>query len=228
MTSTLASKLESVKQNIAQATLAAGRNPDGVTLVAVSKTMASDVITPVLDQGQRLFGENKVQEAAEKWPTLRHTYPDVELHLIGPLQSNKVRQALQIFDVIETLDRPKLARAIARIGKEEDISRRCYIQVNIGEEPQKAGINPNEADDFIAFCRDELGLGIEGLMCIPPANQDPTPFFTRMKDIADRNNLAKLSMGMTGDYKKAILCGATSVRVGTAIFGSRPAPQPSE
>lgn len=217
----MTSKLETVQQNIDAAARAAGRDPRNITLVAVSKTKPADVITPILDQGHRVFGENKVQEAAGKWPVLREKYPGVELHLIGPLQSNKARQAIQLFDVIETVDRPKLARAIARISAEEGRHPRCYIQVNIGAEEQKAGILPEKADDFIALCRDELKLPLDGLMCIPPAGVDPTPYFTRLKDMAARHGLAKLSMGMSGDYPQAIQAGATSVRVGTAIFGPR-------
>lgn len=217
----MTSKLEIVKENIQTAAQAAGRAADTVALVAVSKTKPVDVITPVLDAGHRIFGENKVQEAAQKWPALRQKYSDLQLHLIGPLQTNKVRQAIQIFDVIETVDRPKLARAIARIAREENRTLRCYIQVNVGQEDQKAGILPSEADDFIALCRDELGLTVEGLMCIPPAAGDPEPFFILLKNIADRNAVKKLSMGMSGDYPAAIRCGATAVRVGTALFGHR-------
>ncbi|WP_417623864.1 YggS family pyridoxal phosphate-dependent enzyme [Paremcibacter congregatus] len=218
----MTSKLEAVEKNIRRAAAEAGRPATDITLVAVSKTKPNDVITPVLAAGHRTFGENKVQEAAQKWPILRESYPDIDLHLIGPLQSNKVRQAIQIFEVIETVDRPKLARAIARISAEEGRHPRCYIQVNVGQEEQKAGILPQKADDFIRLCRDELKLPLEGLMCIPPAGQDPTPYFTLLKEIADRNGLNKLSMGMSGDFETAIRCGATSVRVGTALFGDRP------
>lgn len=217
----MTSKLETVIQNISAAATKAGRRDADITLVAVSKTKAIDAITPILAQGQRIFGENKVQEAAGKWPELRAQYDDVKLHLIGPLQSNKVRQAIQTFDVIETLDRPKLARAIARISHEENKACPCYIQINIGREAQKAGMDPDEADSFIALCRDELKLTIIGLMCIPPAGLDPAPFFSELKQIATRNSLDKLSMGMSGDYQTAIQCGSTSVRVGTAIFGER-------
>ncbi len=217
----MTSKLETVRHNIQAITKSAGRNPEDVTLVAVSKTKSIDVITPVLQQGQRIFGENKVQEAGEKWPGLREQYPDIELHLIGPLQTNKTRQAIQIFDVIETVDRPKLARAIARISREENKVCSCYIQVNVGREAQKAGIDPDKADSFIALCRDDLKLPILGLMCIPPAGQDPKPCFLLLKAIAQRNGLSKLSMGMSSDYQTAIQCGSTSVRVGTAIFGRR-------
>ncbi|MBL4800791.1 MAG: YggS family pyridoxal phosphate-dependent enzyme [Emcibacter sp.] len=217
----MTSHLETVRKNIQTATINAGREEEDITLVAVSKTKPSDEIIPILAQGQRVFGENKVQEAAGKWPELRTRYDQVKLHLIGPLQSNKVRLAVQLFDVIETVDRPKLARAIARISREENKSCACYIQVNVGREDQKAGIDPDEVDDFIKLCREELDLLVEGLMCIPPADRDPTPYFTLLKDIAVRNGLDKLSMGMSGDYQCAIQCGATSVRVGTAIFGER-------
>ncbi|PCI48937.1 MAG: YggS family pyridoxal phosphate-dependent enzyme [Alphaproteobacteria bacterium] len=217
----MTSKLDSVTRNIHSAAANAGRKATDITLVAVSKTKSSNAITPILDQGHRVFGENRIQEAAGKWPELRALYSQVELHLIGPLQSNKVRQALRLFDVIETIDRPKLARAIARISQEENISCQYYIQINVGREAQKAGIDPEEADSFITLCRDELKLPVIGLMCIPPADQDPAPYFLQLKEIAKRNGLKKLSMGMSGDYQVAIRCGATSVRVGTAIFGAR-------
>jgi len=217
----LTSKVETVLRNIRAAAKDSGRHPEDIRLVAVSKTRTADAITPLLDQGLRLFGENKVQEAAGKWPALRDKYSDVELHMIGPLQSNKVRQAIRIFDVIETIDRPKLARAIARISREENTSCVCYIQINIGQEQQKAGINPEDADSFIALCRDELKLDIAGLMCIPPAGREAKTYFLRLGEIARRNGLDKLSMGMSSDYETAVRCGATSVRVGTALFGAR-------
>ncbi|MCK5425893.1 MAG: YggS family pyridoxal phosphate-dependent enzyme [Emcibacter sp.] len=217
----MTSKLETVNQKICSAATNSGRRGEDITLVAVSKTKPRDVITPILDQGHRVFGENKVQEAAGKWPELRTVYKDVKLHLIGPLQSNKVRQALQVFDVIETIDRPKLARAIARIITEENIPCSCYIQINIGREDQKAGIDPDDADSFITMCRSDLKLNVIGLMCIPPVSQDPKPYFSQLREIAARNGLAKLSMGMSSDYQTAIECGATSVRVGTALFGAR-------
>lgn len=217
----MTSKLETVLLNIHNAAKLARCGAKEITLVAVSKTKAADAIMSILDQGQRVFGENKVQEAAEKWPALREKYNDIELHLIGPLQSNKVRQAIHLFDIIETVDRAKLARTIARISAEENKSVHCYIQINVGRENQKAGINPEEADDFIALCRDELKLSVQGVMCIPPAEEDPKPYFVLLKQIAERNGLKKLSMGMSGDYQTAIACGATSVRVGTAIFGPR-------
>ena len=213
--------LLSVKAQIAQAAQAAGRDPASVTLVAVSKTHGIEAIVPVLDAGQRVFGENRVQEALTKFPALKERYPDIELHGIGPLQTNKVRDAVALFDVIETLDRPKLARVIAeemdRIGRRPN----CLIQVNTGRELQKAGIEPEQADRFIQVCVQEYNLPITGLMCIPPAGLDPSQDFKLLADIAERNGLKVLSMGMSGDYAKAVALGATHVRVGTAIFGTR-------
>ncbi|MBU4435175.1 MAG: YggS family pyridoxal phosphate-dependent enzyme [Alphaproteobacteria bacterium] len=213
--------LASIRSRIAAAETTAGRAAGSVTLVAVSKTQPWDHIAPVLAAGQRVFGENRVQEAMERWTPHRQ---DVELHLIGPLQTNKVRDAVAFFDVIETVDREKLARALAGEIARQGKAPRLYIQVNIGEEPQKAGIAPAEADGFIALCRDQLGLALEGLMCIPPADDDPAPHFARLRAIADRNGLAKLSMGMSDDFEIAVREGATSVRVGSAIFGSRTYP----
>ena len=213
--------LNAVKGQIADAARAAGRDPASVTLVAVSKTHGLDSIVPVLNAGHRVFGENKVQEALTKFPALKEQFPDLELHGIGPLQTNKVRDAVGVFDVIETVDRPKLARVIAeemaRIGRRP----KCLIQVNTGREPQKAGIEPEQADRFIEVCLREYQLPIVGLMCIPPAGQDPSLDFGLLADIARRNGLPVLSMGMSGDYVKAVAAGATHVRVGTAIFGSR-------
>ena len=213
--------LEQVRAELAAAAREAGRDPDSVTLVVVSKTHSSAAIVPVLAAGQRVFGENRVQEAEEKWPQLKRDYDDVRLHLIGPLQSNKVRQAVALFDVIETVDRPKLARALARIMEETGTRPDCMIQINTGEEAQKAGIKPLEADDFIALCRDQLKLPVRGLMCIPPVDEEPSMHFALLKQIAERNGLAELSMGMSADYPTAVRFGATHVRVGTAIFGSR-------
>ena len=213
--------LETVQKNIVSAASDAGRSPKDISLIAVSKTKPPGAIQPILDAGQRIFGENKIQEAAAKWPDLRQEYDGVELHLIGPLQSNKVRQAVQLFDVIETLDRPKLARAIARICGEEGKSVICYIQVNIGREAQKSGIDPDALDGFVALCRDELMLSVAGLMCIPPSGCDPAPHFLMLREMAERHGFKELSMGMSADYQTAIACGATSVRVGTALFGAR-------
>ncbi len=197
-----------------------GRAPGSTRLVAVSKVQPLDRVVAVLEQGHRLFGENKVQEAAGKWPALRERFPGVELHLIGPLQTNKARQAMMLFDAIETLDRPKLARTIARLKDELGTCPKLFVQVNTGEEPQKAGVLPAEADAFIADCRG-LGLEIAGLMCIPPVSEEPSPHFALLAKIAARNGVAELSMGMSADFETAIAQGATLVRVGSAIFGER-------
>jgi PLP dependent protein len=192
-----------------------------VNLIAVSKTFDEAAIRPILEAGQRAFGENRVQEAAQKWPHLRKEYAGVELHLIGPLQSNKAAEAVALFDVIQTVDRPKIAEALARECKKQERHLQFYIQVNTGLEPQKAGVGPDEADAFIKTCRGELGLNIVGLMCIPPAEEDPRPHFKMLRQIAQRNGLSQLSMGMSSDFEIAIAEGATQVRVGSAIFGAR-------
>lgn len=211
------SPLAAIRARIAAAEKATGRVPGSVTLVAVSKTQPWDHIAPVLAADQRVFGENRVQEAMERWTPHRD---GVALHLIGPLQTNKVREAVGFFDVIETVDREKLARALADEIDKQGKAPRLYVQVNIGQEPQKAGVSPAEADVFIALCR-ALGLTIEGLMCIPPAEDDPAPHFAALREIAARNGIERLSMGMSDDFEVAIAQGATSVRVGSAIFGSR-------
>jgi pyridoxal phosphate enzyme (YggS family) len=220
MTIDIAANLAAVKANIAAAARAAGRAPDAVTLVAVAKTNPAEAVAAALAAGQRHFGENRVQEAEGKYPALREARPDMVLHLIGPLQTNKARQAVALFDVIETVDRPKLATILAaemaRLGRRP----RCFVQVNTGAEPQKAGVLPADADAFIADVR-KLDLPLVGLMCIPPAEEKPEPHFARLAEIAKRNGLAELSMGMSADYAAAIACGATFVRVGTAIFGAR-------
>ena len=209
---------QEILSRIAIAARACGRAPNAVGLTAVSKTQPWDAVAAVLAEGQTVFGENRVQEARERWDGRRD---GIELRLIGPLQSNKVAEATALFDVIETVDREKLARAladeIAKVGK----APRLYVQVNTGEEPQKAGVAPGEADSFIALCRDALGLSIEGLMCIPPADEPPGPHFALLAKIAARNGLAELSMGMSADFETAIRFGATSVRVGSALFGAR-------
>ncbi len=218
----IAANLAQVRARIAEAATAAGRDPAEVTLVAVGKMHGAPHIEAALAAGQRVFGENRVQEAEGKFPALKAAHEDLVLHLIGPLQTNKAREAVQLFDVIETLDRPKLARALA---KEMDrLGRRpaCYVQVNTGEEAQKAGVTPAEADALIALARDELGLPVEGLMCIPPFDDEPAPHFGLLSEIAKRNGLVRLSMGMTADFEVAVRFGATHVRVGTAIFGTRP------
>jgi pyridoxal phosphate enzyme (YggS family) len=181
-------------------------------------------VRAALEAGQRVFGENRVQEAAAKWPALRAEFPDVVLHLVGPLQTNKVPEAVALFDVIETVDREKLARKLAAEITKTGRALACYVQINTGEEPQKAGIPPRQADAFIALCRDEIGLDITGLMCIPPVDEDPAPHFALLAEIARRNGLGTLSMGMSGDFEVAAMFGATHVRVGTAIFGERQKP----
>jgi pyridoxal phosphate enzyme (YggS family) len=218
----MTSNLMKIKEKISNAAKAANRAENDINLVAVSKIHGEETIRPVLEAGHTLFGENRVQEAAQKWPALKEEFPGIELHLIGPLQTNKVRQAIGLFDVIETVDRPKLARAIARICDEENINCPIYIQVNTGLEDQKAGISPDQVDELIRLCRDELHLTVSGVMCIPPFDEDPTEHFKLLKSIADRNNIEHISMGMSGDFEKAIAHGATHVRVGTAIFGTRP------
>ena len=220
----LAANLAEVRRQIAEAAGAADRRAADVALVAISKTHPAALITAAFDRGQRVFGENRVQEAEAKYPALKATHPEIVLHLIGPLQTNKARLAVELFDVIETLDRPKLAHALA---KEMDRAGRrptCLIQVNTGEEPQKAGVAPEEADQLVAHARDELGLPVEGLMCIPPFDDEPSLHFALLREIARRNGLPLLSMGMSGDYPTAIRYGATHVRVGTAIFGPRGQP----
>lgn len=215
-----AKRLGDIRARIAAAAAKAGRK-DEVVLVAVSKTFGAGDIAPLIEAGQRVFGENRVQEAAQKWPALKATTKGIELHLIGPLQTNKLKQALSLFDVFHTLDRPRLAQALARERDNGATLPRLFIQVNTGEEPQKAGIIPKDADHFIVECRDTLSLGIEGLMCIPPADEEPSAHFTLLAEIARRNGLSKLSMGMSADFEMAIACGATHVRVGSALFGSR-------
>ena len=210
--------LAKIRSRIADATQAAGRPTGSVTLVAVSKTQPWDHIAPVLAAGQSVFGENRVQEAMERWTPHR---AGLELRLIGPLQTNKAREAVGFFDVIETLDREKLARVLADEIQRQGRTMRLYVQVNIGQEPQKAGIAPAQADAFIAACRGPYGLSVEGLMCIPPAEEDPAPHFAALRGIAQRNGVEKLSMGMSDDFEIAIAQGATSVRVGSAIFGGR-------
>ena len=210
-----------VKAKIAAAEQEAGREAGAVTLVAVSKTFEADDIRPVIEAGQRVFGENRVQEAQGKWPELKAEFPDIELHLIGPLQSNKAKEAVALFDVIETVDREKIAAELAKEIARQGRAPKLYVQVNTGSEPQKAGIEPRDAVAFVARCRDVHGLAIEGLMCIPPADENPGPHFALLEKLGAEAGVAKLSMGMSGDYETAIAFGATSVRVGSAIFGSR-------
>lgn len=219
--SDIVANLNTVKAAIAQAEKEAQRDKGSVTLVAVSKTFDADAIRPTLDAGQRVFGENRVQEAQGKWPQLREDYSGIELHLIGPLQSNKAADAVALFDVIETVDREKIAAALADEIKKQGKSPKLYVQVNTGLEEQKAGIAPKEAVAFVERCRKEHGLAIEGLMCIPPADENPGPHFALLEKLAREAGVEKLSMGMSGDYETAIGFGATSVRVGSAIFGGR-------
>jgi pyridoxal phosphate enzyme (YggS family) len=217
----IAANLAAVRARIEAAAQAAGRAADAVTLVAVSKTHPADSVRAALQAGQRAFGENRVQEALGKFPGLRRDFPDLRLHLIGPLQTNKVRDAVAHCDVIETVDRPRLAEALAREMERSGRRLPCFIEVNTGEEAQKAGVFPEMADAFIADCRDRLGLPIIGLMCIPPEEEEPALHFALLREIARRNGLDQLSMGMSADFETAIRFGATHVRVGTAIFGAR-------
>jgi pyridoxal phosphate enzyme (YggS family) len=217
----LQDRFEDVRNHMRKAAEEAGRRPEAVTLVAVSKTFDAEAIRPAIALGQRVFGENRVQEAQGKWPALREETAGIELHLIGPLQSNKAAEAVALFDVIETVDREKIARALAAEMSRQGRALRLYVQVNTGLEPQKAGIAPDDTVAFVTLCREELGLVIEGLMCIPPADENPGPHFALLAKLAARCDLDKLSMGMSGDYEVAIGFCATSVRVGSAIFGTR-------
>ncbi len=214
-------RLAEVRANIARAEKEAGRPAGAVALVAVSKTFDADAIRPVIAAGQRVFGENRVQEAMAKWPALKEETPGIELRLIGPLQSNKAKEAVALFDVVETVDREKIAAELAKESARQGKAPRLYVQVNTGLEPQKAGIDPREAAAFVARCREVHGLSIEGLMCIPPADENPGPHFALLEKLAREAGVEKLSMGMSGDYETAVRFGATGVRVGSAIFGSR-------
>lgn len=220
MTATV-ERLAEVKRRIAAAEAEAKRDAGSVTLVAVSKTFDAEDVRPAIEAGQRVFGENRVQEAQGKWPALKAEFPDLELHLIGPLQSNKAKEAVALFDVIETVDREKIAAELAKETAKQVKWPKLYVQVNTGSEPQKAGIEPREAVAFVQRCRDVHGLAIEGLMCIPPADENPGPHFALLEKLARQASVTKLSMGMSGDYDLAVSFGATSVRVGSAIFGVR-------
>ncbi len=215
------SALADVQSRLAAAAREAGHDPSTIHLIAVSKTFGADAILPVLEAGHRRFGENRVQEAKTKWPELRARYPDLELHLIGPLQSNKTREAVELFDAIHTVDRPKIAKAIADEQTRQGKRLKLFIEVNTGEEPQKAGVMPKEAAAFLAHCRDDLGLEIGGLMCIPPVDEEPAVHFAFLAKLARDLGLSELSMGMSGDFETAANFGATYVRVGSAIFGAR-------
>jgi pyridoxal phosphate enzyme (YggS family) len=216
-----------VTARIAAAARAARRDPASIRLIAVTKIYDAPAITPVLEAGHRTFGENRVQEARAKWPALREPYPDIELHLIGPLQSNKARDAVQLFDAIHTIDRPRIAEAVAHETARQGRALQLFIQVNTGEEPQKAGVAPQETGQLLRLCRDQLGLAITGLMCIPPHDEEPAVHFAFLAKLARELGLTDLSMGMSADFEKAIAFGATHVRIGSEIFGSRPAPAPS-
>jgi len=215
------SNIVEVQQTIEQSCREANRAPQSITLIAVSKTFDAGAIRPVLSTGHRVFGENRVQEAQKKWPALIEEFPGVELHLIGPLQSNKVRDAVELFDIIHTIDRPKIARAIATEIARTKRKLRLFVQVNTGEEPQKAGVLPGDLDGFYGLCRDDLNLDISGLMCIPPLGEEPAIHFAFLAERAKDLGLENLSMGMSADFETAIQMGATHIRVGTAIFGRR-------
>ncbi len=214
-------RLQQIQAHMSEACRLARREGEHVQLVAVSKTFDAEAIRPFLLAGQRVFGENRVQEARDKWPLLRQEFSHIELHLIGPLQTNKVQEAVQLFDVIETLDRDKLAAECAEALREMNKKPRFYVQVNTGQEPQKAGISPQEAVEFVRHCQHTHGLSIDGLMCIPPIDEPPGPHFALLDKLADQANVRVRSMGMSADYEAAILCGATHIRLGSALFGSR-------
>jgi pyridoxal phosphate enzyme (YggS family) len=216
-----AARLAGVREAIGAAARSSGRSPADITLIAVSKTFDADAIRPVLEAGQRHFGENRVQEAEKKWPVLKEQYPDIVLHLIGPLQSNKTRDAVRLFDAIHTLDRPKIAEAVAAEMARQERRLQLFVEVNTGEEPQKAGILPLQARDFLTLCREKLKLDIAGLMCIPPLEEEPAVHFAFLAKLAKELGIAGLSMGMSADYTTAVQLGATHVRVGSAIFGHR-------
>jgi pyridoxal phosphate enzyme (YggS family) len=220
-TDTETSSLARVRGEIAAACTDAKRDPASVTLIAVSKTFGAEAIEPVIAAGQRVFGENRVQEAKAKWPPMRAAHPGIALHLIGPLQSNKAKEAVALFDAIHSVDRPSIAEALAKEIAKQNRHPTLFVEVNTGEEPQKAGVLPHEADAFIKTCRETHGLTIAGLMCIPPFEEAPAPHFALAAKIAARNGLSLLSMGMSADFATAIAFGATHVRVGTAIFGGR-------
>jgi pyridoxal phosphate enzyme (YggS family) len=219
---TPAARLAAVGDEIVAGCREAGRDPAGVTLVAISKTFEAAEIEPVLAAGQRVFGENRVQEARAKWPALREKYSDVELHLVGPLQSNKAREAVALFEAVHTVDRASLCAALAKEIERQGRHPLLFVEINTGAEPQKAGVLPEEADGFVKACRETYGLEIKGLMCIPPFHEAPAPHFALLAKIARRNGLNQLSMGMSADFGLGVRFGATHVRVGTAIFGGRP------
>lgn len=223
---TIADNLSTIGARIEAACQQAGRPVNAVRLVAVSKTRNEEDVREALAAGHRAFGENRVMEAKTKFAQLREQWPNIKLHLIGPLQTNKALEAVKLFDVIETLDRPGLADELARAQAKTEHSPTYYVEVNIGEEPQKAGIAPQKLGDFLGYCVKKRNLQVEGLMCIPPRMADPVPYFLKLRELAIRHNLPRLSMGMSGDFEQAIRCGATEVRIGAALFGERNAPPP--
>lgn len=225
---TIAANLALVKERIRKAADSVDRDPASVELVAVSKTFGADAILEAIAAGQRVFGENRVQETEDKWPALRERFPDVKVHLIGPLQRNKAKRAVTLFDAVETVDRARIARALADEMQAAGRAIQCFVEVNTGEEEQKAGVLPLDADAFVKECREAYGLSIAGLMCIPPHDEEPALHFALLREIAKRNGIHGLSMGMTADFETAIQFGATHVRVGTAIFGTRPKAGESE
>lgn len=216
-----AKRLAHIKDRISEREAAAERSAGSVTLVTVSKTFAAEDIRPVIEAGQKVFGENRVQESQAKWPSLKDDFEDLELHLIGPLQSNKAKDAVALFDVIQTIDREKIARAVSDAARQLERSVRVFVQVNTGEEPQKAGISPAETHDFVNRCRNEHGLQVDGLMCIPPIDEEPALHFALLEKLGNAAGVSALSMGMSADFETAIDFGATHVRVGSAIFGAR-------
>lgn len=221
MTNPVSLRLAEVRAQIARACKDAGRDPAGVTLIAVAKTFGAEVIELAIAAGQKIFGENRVQEAKAKWPPLRAKYPGLELHMVGALQSNKAKEAVALFDAIHSLDRPSLAEALAKEIAKQNRRPLLFVEINTGAEPQKAGVLPQDADSFIKRCREDWGLQVDGLMCIPPLDEAPAPHFALTAKIAARNGLKLLSMGMSADFPVAIAMGATHIRVGTAIFGER-------
>ena len=210
-----------IRQNINKVVGESNRSPNEITLIAVSKQQQEDRVDASSATGHRVFGENRVQEAQKRWSIRKHDYPDLRLHLIGPLQSNKAADAVRLFDVIHTIDRPKIAIAIAKEAAQQKKYIQCFVQVNTGDEPQKSGISPCDLSSFVDFCREEVGLPIKGLMCIPPVDEEAAIHFGFLNTLASRNNLTGLSMGMSSDYEEAIRFGATHIRVGSALFGSR-------
>ena len=221
---TISKNFKEVQLRIAQAKKTMNRERDDVDLIIVSKTRTAEEISPLLEQGHKNFGENKVQEAETKWPKLKAKFPFAKLHLIGPLQSNKVKRAVGLFDVIETIDREKIAERVSKEISRQQRTLQCYVQLNTGEETQKAGVHPSQADVFIKMCRNDFLLPVSGLMCIPPSNSDPSPHFSLLLEIAERNQISNKSMGMSSDYELAIKLGSTEVRIGTGIFGKRDYP----